>query len=49
MDSAAAQLLMGFVPEHWQDIIATKATANLAFEYVLEKFTGGANQEANLV
>ncbi len=48
VDSAASQLLMGSVPEHWQDIIATKETANLAFDYVLEKFTGGVNQEANL-
>jgi hypothetical protein len=47
VDSAAFQLLMGSLPEHWQNIISTMDTAHQAYDYIMAKFSGGSNQQVN--
>lgn len=49
MDVVATTLLMGTLPKHFQRAIARLPTAHQAFNYLMETFTGGKNQEANLV
>ncbi len=48
VDSAAYQLLMGSLPDHWQSVISGMDTACQSFEYICAKFSGGSNQDANL-
>jgi hypothetical protein len=49
VDAAAMQMLVVSLPDHVKNAVSRFATAYDAFHYILDKFTGGKNPEANLV
>lgn len=49
VDAAATAIIMGSLPGCWQNVVAKYPTAHQRFQYIVRKFTGGHNQEANLV
>jgi hypothetical protein len=47
VDAAATQLLLGSLPPNFQAAVSCLPTAHQGYKYIVDKYTGGANQAAN--